>query len=464
MIATTTTSNKAVFNMATDLAQTPATEDGNFTLPTFSRKLTAEEEDSEEEEIASVLALGPTNTKQWSATLLRKELGSPRMTIANTGANNDLTSTVNDFFDDNSLQSSDEGDTTTSSSQPETATLGTYYASTSNKRSNRPSLLQELGAALVSCGGGGTGGKNRCSTSSSAIACQGDSHADIVAMATNLKDSLQKAVLDLDQALSKGRNNATDANLNSSQSQDSWVTFNEHQQRLLMQQQQEEEEAQQQIRRLTSWGTVGTFETIDTIGAPTVDDDGLPIDTALLKQSKSKTARRKRVVRFEYPPISSLRECPRTRPEDVKSLFFTEHEQIEDDRHATISADDVEIVAISTSGTTDSEAETTSQPSKLDISPSVSSSEAVNPSTTPMSSGAFRNYVATPSKGSKKGKRNFNFDEKKHRGSGVETAPVSAATATPSPSPSANSTRSTVSSSKRMIKSVQIYLRERSVG
>ena len=85
------------------------------------------------------------------------------------------------------------------------------------------------------------------------------------------------------------------------------------------------------------------------------DDEGNAINPVLLEKAKrhreqrKKKKGRKRLVKFDYPPISSLRECPRTDPADLPNLFFTEEEldQIEDDRYNTKTADDVEIVAIS---------------------------------------------------------------------------------------------------------------------
>jgi hypothetical protein len=85
------------------------------------------------------------------------------------------------------------------------------------------------------------------------------------------------------------------------------------------------------------------------------DDEGNAINPVLLEKAKrhreqrKKKKGRKRLVKFDYPPISSLRECPRADPADLPNLFFTEDEldQIEDDRFNTKTADDVEIVAIS---------------------------------------------------------------------------------------------------------------------
>ncbi|KAG7367683.1 hypothetical protein IV203_030354 [Nitzschia inconspicua] len=165
-----------------------------------------------------------------------------------------------------------------------------------------------------------------------------------------------------------------------------------------------------QLRRLGSWGTVGsgftsgtggTFGTYDIGGSPASsvedidtmrlvleDDHGNAIDPVLLEKtqkmkqqqrlqqqqqqhqqqeattsSNNKTnvarnkdgrkvkrkKRRAKVVQFDYPPIKSLRQYIRPDPEDLPNLFFTEQEldQIEEDRYCTMSTDDIEIVAVS---------------------------------------------------------------------------------------------------------------------
>jgi len=129
------------------------------------------------------------------------------------------------------------------------------------------------------------------------------------------------------------------------------------------------QEENNQIRRLGSWGTVNTlgtngttdtgFNSHDVLRAPLEirlgmeDDDGNVINPLLLEKAQQrierKVSRREKVVKFEYPPIKSLRQCPRPNPEDLPALFFTEHEldQIEDDRYSTMSTDDIEIVAVS---------------------------------------------------------------------------------------------------------------------
>lgn len=129
------------------------------------------------------------------------------------------------------------------------------------------------------------------------------------------------------------------------------------------------QEENNQIRRLGSWGTVntsGTGCTNDTgfnsfeqgqtpreINIDMEDDDGNTIDPVLLQKAQQarekRTPRREKLVKFDYPPIKSLRQCPRPDPQDLPALFFTEHEldQIEEDRYSTMSTDDIEIVAVS---------------------------------------------------------------------------------------------------------------------
>ena len=126
------------------------------------------------------------------------------------------------------------------------------------------------------------------------------------------------------------------------------------------------EEENNQLRRLGSWGTINTMGTADTdhtslhsksFDVSTAfggleDDDGHAIDPVLFEKTQQtrekRMPRRKKLVKFDYPPISSLRQCPRPNPADLPNLFFTEGEldQIEDDRYSTMSTDDVEIVAV----------------------------------------------------------------------------------------------------------------------
>lgn len=144
-------------------------------------------------------------------------------------------------------------------------------------------------------------------------------------------------------------------------------------------------DSQHQIRRLGSWDTYGS----DCVaGGRSVDIDGenestgsggsrtygssiytplkhhsrdhkqlhpVPIngvgrnDTIKSCKSTINYQPKQRVVQFQYPPISSVRQCPRIDPEEIPTLFYSEEEldMFEEDRKSTFAADDVEIVAIS---------------------------------------------------------------------------------------------------------------------
>jgi len=125
-----------------------------------------------------------------------------------------------------------------------------------------------------------------------------------------------------------------------------------------------EHEEAEQIHRLTSWNTIETalstvtaetaasFGTLDIMqqNQPTQQEDLNRNDQGRDESISEKSKERKRTVKFDYPIISSLRECPRPDPRDLPNLYFTEEElgQIEDDRESTYTADDVEVVCVST--------------------------------------------------------------------------------------------------------------------
>jgi len=295
------------------------------------------------------------------------------------------------------------------------------------------------------------------------------------------------------------------------------------------------EDEAMQIQRLTSWGTFATFGTQNTeitgasldteattnsygesnpyiaamqstaAGVPpegaTLDDDGRAIPQALLevrmKRRERKKIRRQRIVKFDYPPISSLREVSRPDPNMLPNLFFTEEEldEIEADRSSTNIADDVEIVALAAS-TPSSEEGLTDDEQDIPQSNSSGSSGYVG----------FGGYQATPkvaqqqlrsSKGrsgtpgrkrnSSKGRASPSpspsaspHKSPRKQGSRKQSPKPSARTKSPkasprkasrdppahdqtgAPTPTRNSESS--SGSQRMLKGVQIYLRERSTG
>jgi hypothetical protein len=119
----------------------------------------------------------------------------------------------------------------------------------------------------------------------------------------------------------------------------------------------------------------------------TMDDDGNPISAEAMKdhllrkqvtnklseaasgdkkkrkkKKKKKKKKRNKVVGFEYPPISTMKEIPRITSEERKKLFFTEDEleEYEADRRYNVS-DDVEVVAVEGSDSEDDESETDSE-------------------------------------------------------------------------------------------------------
>ena len=127
-----------------------------------------------------------------------------------------------------------------------------------------------------------------------------------------------------------------------------------------------------------------------------------------------KKKRKPASVQFAYPPISSLKEVPRMAPEELDALFFTTEELdlYEQDRRQTTTVDDVEIVAVSTSSLSADENEFNS----------------------------FGGYVPTPKK-----PRGRQLARERPRRKLTPHAPRKTADG-------------------RLLKSVQIFLRERSTG
>ena len=212
------------------------------------------------------------------------------------------------------------------------------------------------------------------------------------------------------------------------------------------------QEEANQIKRLGSWNTNytgGTFGTFLTAGDATLlahameDDDGHIIDPQLLKKLQAKAAngsshtkKKKKRVKFDYPPIKSLRTCPRADPKDLPNLFFTEAEmeQIEDDRYSTMNTDDVEIVAVS---------QPNGKESRGDVAKSskdVSSSERDAP--------AERRSATNRSPSPSSWRKRFTLSPRKHvqKQKEAEEATMS----------------KQAGGEKRLVQGVQIYLRERS--
>lgn len=232
------------------------------------------------------------------------------------------------------------------------------------------------------------------------------------------------------------------------------------------------QEENNQLRRLGSWGTVntaGTGGTADTglngleSSGPTPDeihinledDDGNIIHPVLLQKTQQarekRTPRREKLVKFDYPPIKSLRQCPRPDPEDLPNLFFTEHEldQIEDDRYSTMSTDDIEIVAVSSKGE-----ETQPAKSKLNNYKSPKAKQGVQTTfdDSPPMEHSPCNPRDQPETGWKQTRGRNSTPYRRRRDEDDEEADF--------PTHQSKSP----SNSGRLVKGVQIYLRERSTG
>jgi len=231
---------------------------------------------------------------------------------------------------------------------------------------------------------------------------------------------------------------------------------------------------EEMMQRLGSWSTFGTLATQDSIETnldeTTVlyDDDGNQISSVLLQKARRKReiaqakASAQRSVKFEYPPVTSLRQCPRPEPEDMDQLYFTSEEldAYEDDRRSTKIVDDVEIVAVSSSDSNEVPVPPATTKAQV-ASPSPSSRASMSPAK--IISKSFSRYVPTPRGG-----------RLTSPGGGEEKSPNRWRKHTPSlPRPhreffddaieNENSETSTSPGHKPLLKSVQIFLRERSV-
>lgn len=224
-----------------------------------------------------------------------------------------------------------------------------------------------------------------------------------------------------------------------------------------------------QMRRLGSWGTFGTLATNESLETNAddltikYDDNGTLIDPVILekaKQNREKFRTRKRAVQFAYPPITSLKQCPRVDPTDLDKLFFSTEEldTYENDRRSTGTVDDVEIVAVSTSLSEDVD------PPKIgDDEPACS----IAPCT-----GSTRSNTSSISDWSQKsGLAKFlSSPNVESRGRGSQQRQSSNATTkrrAQTPGPGRNREPFSYEEKpkeKRLLKSVQIFLRARSTG
>ena len=143
----------------------------------------------------------------------------------------------------------------------------------------------------------------------------------------------------------------------------------------------------------------------------------------------------KKIVKFDYPPVKSMKQFPRHDPENLKNLFFTEQEldQIEYDRYSTMSTDDIEIVAVTAKNNGGKACASKLRNPKADDSRDPGLKSA-------------RDRDSTPIKRRPGNSNNIPGDYKRKNIDGKESDLKA-------------STRN-----ERMVKGVQIFLRERSMG
>ena len=141
-------------------------------------------------------------------------------------------------------------------------------------------------------------------------------------------------------------------------------------------------------------------------------------------------------VQFHYPPITSVRLRPRTESDEINQLFFAPEEldEIEDDRLCTRATDDVETLAV---GDVQDSTCTSSNASTFDFD----ENESDSPRCGRMTAGS--------------GYSNVMLDQDKKHGHSPRTAPSS-------PRKKERRESSSSGSGKRLIRGVQIMLREKS--
>ncbi len=245
------------------------------------------------------------------------------------------------------------------------------------------------------------------------------------------------------------------------------------------------------MNRMNSWETNGTFNTAATANTAytmattdtadntflsnmppensQTDDENLnaaqtqkPKQNRILTQPmkrKKKIKKRTKVVNFEYPPISSMKACPRVTEEERKKLFFTESELDDYERDRTNNiCDDVEIVAVEFSDddscAEDCESETSAQSHNTDQAIDQDRSESSNPKTKPsLRTGKF---AKRPPEGQ-------SLPSHSDRLAGAQKNVQNNSSDQRASTPDSNAISGASSASSGKIKGVQIYLRQRSV-
>ena len=154
------------------------------------------------------------------------------------------------------------------------------------------------------------------------------------------------------------------------------------------------------------------------------------------ENADSQSSTKENHVQFHYPPITSVRLRPRTESDEINQLFFAAEEldEIEDDRLCTRATDDVETLAV---GDVQDSTCTSSNASTFDFD----ENESDSPRCGRMTAGS--------------GYSNVMLDQDIKHGRSPRTAPSS-------PRKKERRESSSSGSGKRLIRGVQIMLREKS--
>ncbi|GKY90701.1 hypothetical protein MPSEU_000043500 [Mayamaea pseudoterrestris] len=251
-----------------------------------------------------------------------------------------------------------------------------------------------------------------------------------------------------------------------------------------------EDDEDVRLRRLGSWSTQGTFGTLPTDGtmefSAIMDDDGHLIHPKILQAAQDKkrnlpiASKKMRLVKFDYPPVSSMRQCPRADRDDLAELFFTEEEleNYEADRECTRRTDDIEIVAISQSLSDLNDAQRHGADDEVRVSEPSPCNSHITASVSPRS-GGFGAYVPTPRNICQRRNSRVNSESystvvntdicpDKNNGGNCTRRNSWSKVGRPTPeSPSLEPLKQELAAphaSPRLVKSVQIFLRERSTA
>ena len=224
---------------------------------------------------------------------------------------------------------------------------------------------------------------------------------------------------------------------------------------------------------------------------PILDDDGNEISSEMITSLKARreqraaaaasaaatsqgakktSSSRRRVVQFDYPPISSLRECPRHDPADQGKLFFSEEEldELEEDRIACKMVDNgAAAFDANGQGERGGKKMTKREARKLALSASQKLKRSSSASVSPNNNKAFGFVRSASASMTSNGSRAFGIagnstanDDDDDDGKSPTASPANAA----GNNSGAPEGRTTDNGGGPLIKGVQIYLRQRSTN